>query len=257
MIEAVALASGSNGNAIYVETPDARLLFDCGLSARRLGERAAKRGVDLDRVDALIVSHEHSDHVAGAGVVHRRHGMPVYGTRGTLSMIRDKIGPARLVDFPAGASLPFGESTVVHTIPTPHDGVDGVCFVVEHGGLRLGVMTDLGHPFEELHRNFRTLDGAFLEANYDTDMLLHGSYPWSLKERIAGPRGHLSNDDSAMVAREAAGARLRLLVLCHLSGENNSPARVEAVAETLRGRCPEVHIAGRTAPSARFALGEP
>lgn len=253
MIRTVALASGSNGNSVYVETADARLLFDAGLSGKRLAARAAERGVDLDRLDALLVSHDHSDHWTGAGVIHRRHRVPLLASRGTWGSIRRRVGKTTGRTFRAGESLRFG-TTVVETIPTPHDGTDGVAFVVEHAGVRLGILTDLGHPFEALSHAFERLDGAFLEANYDPEMLEGGPYPWSLKERIAGPGGHLSNAECATLACDAGSARLRLLVLCHLSGENNSPALALDAAARVRARGVEVHLAGRTEASGIFVL---
>ncbi|MHC4470353.1 MAG: MBL fold metallo-hydrolase [Planctomycetota bacterium] len=244
----VALASGSNGNAIHVETTGARLLFDAGLPARALAARAEAVGVDLDRVDALILSHNHWDHSSGAGVAHRRFGMPVMATTGTWSAVAHRVGKVREArTFRAGETLSFG-TTRVETIPTPHDGRDGVAFVVEDGGTRLGVLTDLGHPFERLREAVSTLDGAYLEANYDARMLWSGPYPHYLKERIAGPGGHLSNRECVELVEEA-GERLRLLVLCHLSGENNSPEVALRAAGSLASAGVEVRIAGRNGPA--------
>lgn len=244
----VALASGSNGNSIYVETGEVRLLFDAGLSGRKLADRAASRDVDLARVDALILSHNHSDHVCGAGVIHRRYGIPIFASRGTWAASRRRLG--RVAEhrvFHAGETLAFG-GTAVRTIPTPHDGADGVAFVVEDRGARLGVLTDLGHPFDELLEAFETLDAAYLEANYDPEMLETGPYPPHLKERIAGPGGHLSNVECARIAEDAGRHRLRQLVLSHLSGENNSPETALAAVRSLAERV-DVRLAPRTGPS--------
>lgn len=249
MIRAVALASGSNGNCIFVETPDVRLLIDAGLSGRKIEERAATRDVDLGRVDALLLTHNHTDHVAGAGVLHRRYGMPVFATRGTLEALRGRLGRLREVrGFRAGENLDFGR-TRVESLPTPHDGVEGVAYVVSAGGTRLGALTDLGHPFPGLREVLAGLDGAFLEANYDPAMLEAGPYPADLKERIAGPGGHLSNAECAALALEAAGGRLRQVVLSHLSGKNNTPAAARKAAEGLAARGVGVALAGRTGPS--------
>ncbi len=254
MIHTVALASGSNGNSIHVETPDARLLFDAGLSGVRLAERAAMRGVDLDRLDALLLSHNHGDHVGGAGVIHRRHGVKLFATRGTWRATRGRAGR---VDAPglfrAGETLTFG-GTRVYTIPTPHDGVEGVAFVVESEGHRLGILTDLGHPFAELEDTVGTLDAAYIEANYDPEMLETGPYPYHLKDRIAGSGGHLSNEECVDLALSAASGRLKLLVLSHLSGENNSPAAARTAAEPLLAAGVTVRLAGRSAPSRSFTL---
>jgi phosphoribosyl 1,2-cyclic phosphodiesterase len=245
----VALASGSNGNAVYVETPDFALLIDAGVSDRSIRRRAAARDVDLSRVRALIVTHNHSDHVSSAGVVHRRSGAPLFITPGTLRVSRHRLGALSSVhEFRAGTVLEFG-GTVVRTVPTPHDGVEGVAVVVEAGGARLGILTDLGHPFPALAALLPTLDAAFLESNYDPRMLAAGPYPEHLKARIAGPAGHLSNEECADLALCGRAGRLRRVVLSHLSGENNTPATALAAAAPLRDAGLAVDLAPRDGPS--------
>lgn len=250
----VALASGSNGNCVYVETDDARLLFDAGISGKLLAARAASCDVDLTRLDALLLSHDHSDHVCGAGVAHRRFGPRIFASRGTWAASRQRIGavsPPGL--FRAGEAVAFGK-TIVTTIPTPHDGRDGVAFVVESRGVRLGVLTDLGHPFAELQDVAGTLDAAYIEANYDPRMLEKGPYPYHLKQRIAGDGGHLSNEECVSLARDAGAGRLRTLVLCHLSGENNSPETALDAAAHLGEHGLRVLLAPRHGPSQPFTL---
>jgi phosphoribosyl 1,2-cyclic phosphodiesterase len=251
-----ALASGSNGNSILVETPDARLLFDAGLSGKRLQARAASRGLTLEGLTGLLVTHNHSDHVCGAGVIHRRFGTPLFMTRGTWRVSRGRLGSiGDHHEFRAGETLRFGK-TVVSSIPTPHDGVDGVAYVVESEGRRVGILTDLGHPFAELGDTLPTLDAAFLESNYDPGMLESGPYPYELQMRISGPGGHLSNEECVELAAEAAGERLRTLILSHLSGENNSPGVARKTAASLAAAGVEVHLAPRTAASGTFTLGD-
>lgn len=244
-MRSVALASGSNGNAIWVETRDARLLFDAGISGKKLQERSATRDVDPFDVDALLLSHNHSDHTCGAGVAHRRFGVPIHATRGTWRVISKRMGRVegpRI--FTGGETLRFGGTRVL-TIPTPHDGVDGCAFVVEENGARLGILTDLGHAFDELGRVLGTLDAAYLEANYDPEMLETGPYPLDLQKRIRGPGGHLSNPEAVELALDAGRRRLTQVVLCHLSGENNAPEAVLDSARPLEGRGVRVRIAGR------------
>jgi len=249
-----ALASGSNGNSILVETVDARILVDAGLSGKRLAERAESRGLTLEGLDAVLVTHNHSDHVGGAGVIHRRFGAPLFLTRGTYRASRGRLGSLGTFHrFEAGETLRFGK-TVVTSIPTPHDGVDGVAYVIESEGRRLGVLTDLGHPFPALEDVLPSLDAAFLEANYDPEMLETGPYPYDLQRRISGPGGHLSNGECVALAKAAAGERLRTLVLSHLSGENNRPEFAREAAAELPGLGVDVHVALRTEASPVFSL---
>jgi phosphoribosyl 1,2-cyclic phosphodiesterase len=216
------LQSGSNGNAIYVETPDARLLLDAGISGKQAELRMARHGRDIRDCDALLISHDHSDHVRCAGVYHRKFGLPVLMTPTTWRAAKPFLGtmPAPTL-FRPGQVLTFGK-TRVETIPTPHDSADSTAFVITHGGQRLGVLTDLGHVFDGLGDLIAGLDAAYLEANYDPDMLWNGPYPWGLKQRVSGEGGHLSNDESADLAA-TFGRRLRWLAVAHLSEQNNRP----------------------------------
>ncbi|MBI5864416.1 MAG: MBL fold metallo-hydrolase [Planctomycetes bacterium] len=243
------LQSGSNGNCIYVEAGGVRLLFDAGISGRTALKRMEQFGRRIREVDALILSHDHVDHVQSAGAFHRLFGMPVYCTAGTHRVIRGKLGEIRNLQlFKAGAALRFG-AVVVHTIPTPHDAADGVAFVVEFESRRLGVFTDLGHPFRRLQEALASCDAAYLESNYDQEMLEKGPYPADLKRRIRGDGGHLSNDEAAELV-SAHARRTRWIALAHLSAENNHP---EVAIETHRAKLGEdfpLCVAGRDGPSA-------
>jgi len=246
---ALSLQSGSNGNCLYVEAGGRSLLFDAGIAGREARRRMAAAGRDIHDVDALIISHDHTDHVGRAGVFQRMFGMPVYMTRPTADAARRRLG--RMDDvrhFRAGKTLALG-GVRVRTIPTPHDGVDCVAFIVEAEGKRLGILTDLGHVFPALGRALRHLDAVFIESNYDRDMLLDGPYPEMLKDRIIGPGGHISNLESACLLRDRAGDRLRWACLAHLSDSNNAPAvAIETHRSVLGGRFP-LHVAGRHGPS--------
>lgn len=216
------LQSGSNGNCIYVEAGDVRLLFDAGISGKTAAARMESHGRDIRDVTALILSHDHNDHVSCAGVFHRKFGLPLYMTAGTHAAVADQIGRVSGVrHFRPGDCLTFGDVRV-HTLRTPHDAVEGVCFVVEHEGRRLGILTDLGHPFDALGPVLSELHAAYIESNYDVEMLEKGPYPYYLKQRIRGHGGHLSNAESAeLVATRGRG--LEWAVLAHLSAENNHP----------------------------------
>jgi phosphoribosyl 1,2-cyclic phosphodiesterase len=216
------LQSGSNGNCIYVEVGGARLLFDAGISGRCAEGRMRAHGRDIRDVDALFISHDHIDHFRCAGIFQRKFSVPIFMTRTTHLSAPCDLGRLRDVRyFHAGDCLKF-DGVSVRTIPTPHDAADGVAFVVEHDGKRLGIMTDLGHPFPALCECLESLDAIYLESNYDPHMLETGPYPRFLQERIRGPHGHLSNPESAELIRRVA-PRLKWAALAHLSEQNNHP----------------------------------
>ncbi len=251
----LSLNSGSNGNCIYVEAEGVRLLFDAGISGRRTAERLALHGQDVRRVDAVIISHDHIDHVRCAGVLARKFNLPVWMTPATLRAAgRYALGRIdRLHGFRAGQTLRFGPVRV-QTLPTPHDAADPLAFVVCAAGRRLGILTDLGHVFPGLGQALGELDAAFLESNYDPEMLEAGPYPAALKRRIRGQSGHLSNFEAAELVASAGNGRLQWVALSHLSEINNTPELAlethRAIARTAR----PAHVAGRYGPSELLAI---
>ena len=243
----ISLQSGSNGNCIYVEADGVRLIFDAGIGAREADRRLREHGATLDGADALILSHNHWDHVSSAGPFHRRFGVPLCMTRETFGALDGRLGrTAPVACFLQGQPLRFGDVTV-RTIPTPHDGVGGVAFVVEHAGLRLGILTDLGHVFPALEDVLPTLDAAIIESNYDPDMLERGPYPRDVKTRIAGPGGHISNGESAALLRRRVGGRLQWACLAHLSANNNTPELALSTHLDVLGERLKLHVASRHA----------
>lgn len=239
------LQSGSNGNSIYVEAGDTRLLFDAGISGEQAQNRMREHGREIRDVQALIISHDHYDHTRCAGVFQRKFGLPIYMSDAVFRAVRYKVGKVRDVRaYTPGEPLHFGDVTV-HTVRTPHDGIDTVCFVVEHERKRLAILTDLGCPFPELQSLLADVDAAYLESNYDVEMLRTGSYPEQLKRRISGSGGHLSNDEAAELADRCTTRRLQWLAVAHLSQENNRP---DLALETHRKRIGAlfpVHLASR------------
>jgi phosphoribosyl 1,2-cyclic phosphodiesterase len=241
----VSLQSGSNGNCIFVEAGGVRLVFDAGIGAREAERRLGAFGGTLCGAHALVLSHNHTDHVRSAGAFHRLYGVPLYMTHGTHRAVRHGLGRTAPVGcFRPGQALSFGEVTV-QTIPTPHDGADGVAFVVEHEGCRLGILTDLGHVFAALKRIVPTLDAVLIESNYDPRMLEDGPYPWDLQERIRGRGGHLSNDESAALLRASGNGRLQWACLAHLSANNNTPELALAAHQHALGDRLPLHVASR------------
>ena len=241
----ISLQSGSNGNCIYVETSGAKLLFDAGISGSRAKERLALHGRDVMEVDAVLISHDHVDHSCSMGIYHRKFGLPIYTTAKTYrAASRYGLGDIEdLKHFTAGDTLRF-DKVKVETIPTPHDGVDGVVFVVDDRKHRLGVLTDPGHVF-------RGLEGIIgsgccnAESNYDPDMLANGPYPDWLKERIEGPTGHISNFEAAELLRTTATKRLKWVCLAHLSQDNNTPALAIKTHRRILGKRLPLFLATR------------
>ena len=223
----VSLQSGSNGNSVFVEANGIRLLFDAGLTGAKTEERLTEVGVDVRSVHGVLISHDHSDHVKGAGVLQRKFELPIWITRKTCEAASaNRKSPVHLESpqfFKAGERIRFENNVIVETLSTPHDAVDGVGFIVDDGSVRFGILTDLGHVFSELKQVFPTLGGVLIESNYDPKMLdMNENYPAWLKNRIRGKHGHLSNRDAALLIKNA-GFRLRVACLGHLSQENNTP----------------------------------
>lgn len=243
----ISLQSGSNGNSVYVEADGVRLLFDAGISGKQAELRLAAHGRDIRRVDAVLISHDHSDHARCMGIFQRKFGLPLHVTPKTLDAAERRCRLGRIdtvCHFEPAAVLRFGHVTV-ETIPTPHDGADGVAFVVDDGQHRLGILTDLGHVFDGLESLIGSLDAILLESNYDRQMLAGGDYPDFLKQRISGPGGHLSNAEAAELLRAAAGSRLQWACLAHLSQDNNRPEVALRTHHRILGDRFPLHIAGR------------
>ena len=243
---AISLQSGSNGNCIYVEAEGVRLLFDAGISGIQAEQRLAALGRDIRRVDALIISHDHADHLRCAGIYQRKYGIPLHITPRTLAAGKTlKLGRlSEVCSFQAGEGISFG-SVSVRTIPTPHDGADGVAFVVETRKRRLGILTDLGHLFQGLGTVIASLDAIFLESNFDPEMLEKGPYPEFLKQRIRGLGGHLSNEEAAGVLKGSATDRMQWVCLAHLSEQNNHPELARRTHQKILDQRFPIHIAGR------------
>jgi len=244
------LNSGSNGNCIYLEAEGVKLLFDAGISGKRTAERLATCGRDVRDVQAVIISHDHVDHIRCAGILNRKFGLPVYMTRQTYLAGR-RYAPGPIYDlrhFRPGEALTFA-SVTVQTVRTPHDGAEPVAFVISDGYRRVGILTDLGHVFRGLGELLRKLDAVFLESNYDPQMLASGPYSQYLKRRIAGEGGHLSNVESAELVAGVGNGRLQWVALSHLSQVNNTPELARRThLEIAGGGCP-IHVAGRHGPS--------
>ncbi|MCB9685075.1 MAG: MBL fold metallo-hydrolase [Alphaproteobacteria bacterium] len=230
------LASGSRGNCTYIGDDRSGVLVDCGLSTRQILTRLDDLGLGGVRIEAVLLTHEHADHVGAARVLderlRRRQGRPVpfHASRGTRVGLDRRCTPSGLVETVSGQTFRVG-SFVVEPFTIPHDTRDPLAYVVERGGVCVGVITDLGRSTRLVEAQVSRLDVAVLEFNHDLEMLLDGPYPWSLKQRVKGPHGHLSNAQAAEVLVAGASSRLKHVVLAHLSDDNNTPQTALLAAE--------------------------
>ncbi len=226
-MEVITLQSGSSGNCVFVRSGDTCVLFDAGISGSKAEASLAEFGYDIRDCQALVLSHEHCDHICGVGAIHRKFGLPVYANLRTWNATRAKPSTGCIGSpnhFVSGEPFEIG-SLRIGPLRTPHDAIEGVCFVIEdiNSGQRFGLLTDLGHVFSDLRKVISSLDAVLLESNYDDAMLRHGSYPQRLKDRISGKRGHISNDDAARLLDKCCPSQLQWVCLGHLSAHNNSP----------------------------------
>lgn len=259
------LFSGSSGNALYVGTDRTKILIDAGLSGAKITAELAQIGVSPQELSAILVTHEHADHISGVGVLSRRYRLPVYASLGTWAAMSGKLGAidaACRVSFEAGEDFSLGDLDV-RSFSTPHDAADPVSYTVSAGGAKVAVATDIGAVRESWLREVEGADVLLLEANHDVDTLKAGRYPYELKRRILGNRGHLSNDEAGKAAAELVRRGVRSIVLGHLSGENNFPelamASVSCVlneAGLRPGRDVMLSVARRDGRSELFLVGE-
>jgi phosphoribosyl 1,2-cyclic phosphodiesterase len=250
------LASGSSGNAALLATDKTRILIDAGLSMKELARRLASVGEDLEHLDAILITHEHSDHVSGLPVLARNRKITasIYMTRLTAPAIDWGEGQPRLEPFQAGARLRIGDIDV-QSFGIPHDAIDPVGFAFEARGVRIGVATDLGYIPESIKFHLRRTDLLLLEANHDLDMLKVGPYPWSVKQRVMSRVGHLSNHVMAEFLAADLDSCTNNLVLGHLSEQNNHPAIVNMFASQAlesRGLATRLCIATQGKPTEIF-----
>jgi len=222
------LASGSKGNSLYIETGQSKILIDAGLSAREIQKRLAIIGIEGADLNAVFISHEHTDHVRGAGTLARKLKIPVFISYPTHSESKDVFAGNEVVEFESGCSFTFRD-LLLDPFPITHDSSDPVGFIIESAENRIGVATDLGIVTRLVREKLKGCGVLVLEFNHDEEMLLNGPYPWYLKQRIKSRHGHLSNNDSAELLGEIVHERLEGIFLAHLSEANNHP-EIAAVA---------------------------
>ncbi len=234
------LASGSSGNAALLATATTRILVDAGLSLRELTRRLAAIGEQPETLSAIVVTHEHSDHIAGLTrlaryLAHRNVKAPVFFTHRTAAAIDWNGHPPPLETFQAGARFPVGDIEV-QSFTIPHDAADPVGFCFQTQGLKIAVATDLGYLTESVKYHLRGAHMLLLESNHDLEMLKVGPYPWSVKQRVMSRVGHLSNDSMRDFLLHDFDASTGHLILGHLSEQNNHPEIVRMMATEALGR---------------------
>lgn len=247
------LGSGSKGNALLFECGETRVLVDAGFSARRLTERLRHVGVAPESVNALVLTHEHSDHVCGVASAVKRWRWPVYATRGTLAAMFER--PVTCSELGDDLRLSVGGFDF-EAVRTSHDAAEPVGYVAtaRGSGMRMAVMTDMGVVTPDVAAAVRHADVLVLESNHDEQMLRDGPYPYHLKRRVAGSHGHLSNRAAGALAAECVHRGLQHLVLAHLSETNNTPdVALDAMTASLR----RTRWRGRTTAAAQHAVAGP
>ena len=260
-VEFTILGSGSSGNAAYLEVGDTRLLVDCGFSARQIKQRLATINRIPDRLDGILITHEHTDHVAGLKHLAAKLGIPVYCNRHTseeISRIHNTAFDFRL--FETGQSFEVGD-VGVDTFSVPHDAIDPVGFLLHTPKGRIGVLTDLGHGTRLVADRVRTANVLLLETNHDVDLLRDCPHrPWHLKQRIMGRHGHLSNEGAAEFVETFLHADLHHIFCVHLSGECNTPelahADIDAMLQRNGATHTQVTITQQTIPSLTLQIVE-
>lgn len=218
------LASGSKGNSTFISNGDTVILFDAGLSGIEIERRLSSRGLSIDSLQAIVVSHEHADHVHGVGVLSRRYGLPVYINRKTAGAAANIGKVHQTVYFECGVEFNIGNLRI-HPFSLSHDAADPAGFTISRNGIKIGLATDLGVATTMVAEHLKYCRALILEANHDSQMLIDGPYPWPLKQRIQGRTGHLSNSDSKSLLSKIRHHQLEHVILAHLSETNNTPDR--------------------------------
>ncbi len=224
------LNSGSNGNCYYIGNKDEAILIDAGISCREIEKRMNRLGLSIRKIKAVFVSHEHADHINGLKVLIKKYTLPVYITAATLTQTRLNIPNEHVMNFQAFNPVTVGNLTIT-AFPKFHDACDPYSFVVDCNKIKIGVFTDIGMPCKNLIKYFKQCHAAFLETNYDENMLEKGNYPIFLKNRICGGHGHLSNKQALELFISYKPAFMSHLFLSHLSKNNNSSQLVQQLFE--------------------------
>jgi phosphoribosyl 1,2-cyclic phosphodiesterase len=248
------LNSGSNGNCYYIGNSEEAVLVDVGISCRETERRMKTVGLEMEKVKAVFVTHEHTDHISGVAVLSRKYQLPVYITEETERFGRLKLDKQLIRRFKANDVIVLG-SLQVMAFPKYHDAADPHSFLISSGSINIGVFTDIGRNCKEVIHHFKQCHAAFLESNYDEDMLMNGGYPAHLKKRISNGNGHLSNSEALELFNKHRPAFMSHLILSHLSKNNNHPEIVEKLF-AAHAKQVEIYVASRYEPSPVFTISD-
>ena len=251
-LQITSLNSGSNGNCYYVANDSEAILIDTGISCKETEKRMALLGLSMKMVKAIFISHEHTDHIKGLPVIAAKYNLPVFISKGTYRNSGLSIYAGAVNWLNAGDAVYIGELCITSFLKQ-HDAEDPHSFVVTHNGINVGVFTDLGVCCDQLVSHFKTCHAAFLEANYDETMLENGRYPWFLKNRIRGGKGHLSNTQALEIFTKHRPPNLSHLLLAHLSKDNNDPQLVQRLFES-QAQQTKIIVASRYAATGIYTI---
>lgn len=229
------LASGSSGNCTYIETPKKKILVDCGLSGKKIQSLMHEIDRDLSEVDAILVTHEHRDHIHGLGVLARRYGVDLYANEATWKALPTTVGQIKNEQkhiFEMGEVLTLGDMDI-QSFGVSHDAVAPQFYSFHYDNKQFVMLTDTGYVSDRLRGLLKNADAYLIESNHDLELLRMGRYPWNLKQRILGDQGHLSNDDGALAVSEMVGDKTKRIYLGHLSQDNNIKSLAHETMETI------------------------
>ena len=225
MFKFCSLFSGSSGNSSFVQTDKTKILVDCGESAKKIINSLSDIDINIEDIDAILITHEHIDHVKSLGTLSKRYNIPVYTNIETLNAMPDQINKIKTENihlFNYSEDFNIGDLQI-HPFSIPHDAANPSAFNIFHKNKKLSIATDIGHVTPEIIDNLKKSAFLLLESNYDSNTLKYSSYPYSLKERISGPFGHLSNNTAGETISLLINSGVRNVMLGHLSRENNFP----------------------------------
>ena len=264
-VQVAVLSSGSRGNSTYIGDGRAGVLIDCGLSTKQILLRMQELGLEDAPIDAVLVTHEHSDHAGACRILSNRlakirgERVPFYMTPGTAASLKPQVVPENLQTIEAGRAFRVGHM-VVDPFRIPHDTLDPVAYRVGLGERWFGVITDLGRSTTLVSQKLQSLSVAVLEFNHDVEMLLDGHYAWSVKQRIRSSHGHLSNEQAQTLLADSVGPQLEHVVLAHLSEENNAPEKAlmhasMALNQAGASKQVQIHMAQQDRPLKPISMG--